>query len=228
MDFMKLLKSIEELLYELVSWVIFYPLTLWRIIRHPLATLAYAERELQQADEQQFDDAVSPPILLLISLGLVHLLGRAVVPEGSPRLTGMLADDRNLLAFRAIMFSMFPLIFSLIQIRVERARLTRSIFKPIFYAQCYATVPFIISLTLGLVFMVDETDGISMMLGLGLMLAGLVWYGVVQALWLTISSKLHIGWAVATVMLTLALAVPLIGLVGVLVGVASSDIVLPE
>ncbi|SFV34632.1 hypothetical protein SAMN05216456_1952 [Devosia crocina] len=31
MDFMKLLKSIEELLYELITWFVFYPLTLWRI-----------------------------------------------------------------------------------------------------------------------------------------------------------------------------------------------------
>lgn len=227
MDFMRLLKSIEELLYELVSWVIFYPLTLWRIIRHPLATLAYAERELQQPEEQQFDDSVSPPILLLISLGLVHMLSRTVV-ENAPQLTGIFADERNLLAFRAIMFSMFPLLFSLIQLRVERVRVTRSIFKPIFYAQCYATVPFVLSITLGILFMSDQTDMASMLVGLGLMIAGLVWYGVVQALWLSLSSKLHIGWSVATVMMTLALAVPIVGIVGLLVGVASSDIVIPE
>lgn len=227
MDFMRLLKSIEELLYELVSWVIFYPLTLWRIIRHPLATLAYAERELQQPEEQQFDDSVSPPILLLISLGLVHMLSRTVV-ENAPQLTGIFADERNLLAFRAIMFSMFPLLFSLIQLRVERVRVTRSIFKPIFYAQCYATVPFVLSITLGILFMSDQTDMASMLVGLGLMIAGLVWYGVVQALWLSMSSKLHIGWSVATVMMTLALAVPIVGIVGLLVGVASSDIVIPE
>jgi len=227
MDFMRLLKSIEELLYELISWVIFYPLTLWRIIRHPLATLGYAERELQQPEEQQFDDAVSPPILLLVSLGLVHVLSRTVL-EDAPAMTGIFADERNLLAFRAIMFSMFPLLFSLIQLRVERARVTRSIFKPIFYAQCYATVPFVISLTLGLLFMSDETDMVSMMVGLGLMLTGLVWYGVVQALWLSITSKLHIGWAVATVMLTLAFAVPLVGLIGIVVGAASSGITLLE
>ena len=61
MDFMKLLKSIEELLYELISWFVFYPLTFWRIVRHPIATLSYAQKELTEKSENQFDDAVSPP-----------------------------------------------------------------------------------------------------------------------------------------------------------------------
>ena len=30
MDFMRLLKSIEELLYEVATWVLFYPLTVAR------------------------------------------------------------------------------------------------------------------------------------------------------------------------------------------------------
>jgi len=35
MDFMRLLQSLEELLYELVSWLVFYPVTLWRTLTRP-------------------------------------------------------------------------------------------------------------------------------------------------------------------------------------------------
>ena len=35
MDFLKIVKSIEELLYEVMAWLVFYPKTLWRVIAHP-------------------------------------------------------------------------------------------------------------------------------------------------------------------------------------------------
>lgn len=46
LDFMKLLKSLEELLYELVSWLLFYPLTMWRSVVRPLSMMRYADTEL--------------------------------------------------------------------------------------------------------------------------------------------------------------------------------------
>lgn len=35
MDLMRLLRSLEEFLYELIGWLVFYPRTFWRILRHP-------------------------------------------------------------------------------------------------------------------------------------------------------------------------------------------------
>lgn len=29
---MKLLKSLEELIYEVVTWLVFYPITMWRSV----------------------------------------------------------------------------------------------------------------------------------------------------------------------------------------------------
>jgi len=46
LDFMKLLKSLEELLYELVSWLLFYPITMWRSVVSPLIMMRYADAEL--------------------------------------------------------------------------------------------------------------------------------------------------------------------------------------
>lgn len=64
MDFMNLLRSAELLLYEVVSWLVFYPLTLLRCIRRPTDMIAYAEQELPRPPEVQFADALSPPIFL--------------------------------------------------------------------------------------------------------------------------------------------------------------------
>ncbi len=59
MDLMNLLRSIEALLYELVSWLVFYPVTVWRCLRHPHQMMAYAEKQLSEPTEAQFQDAVS-------------------------------------------------------------------------------------------------------------------------------------------------------------------------
>jgi hypothetical protein len=45
MGFVQLLRSIENLLYEIMTWLVFYPRTLWRVDCHPLAVLSYSDVE---------------------------------------------------------------------------------------------------------------------------------------------------------------------------------------
>ena len=59
MDFMRLLKSLEEALYEIVTWLLFYPLTMWRSIFHPQAMMRYADAELFDATEEQYTDTLA-------------------------------------------------------------------------------------------------------------------------------------------------------------------------
>ena len=42
MDFLKIIRSLEELLYEVMTWLVFYPRTMWRIVARP--ALAPADR----------------------------------------------------------------------------------------------------------------------------------------------------------------------------------------
>src|SRR4051812_7833990 len=113
MDFMRLLKSLEEALYEVVTWLLFYPLTMWRSIVHPLAMMHYADAELLDTQEEQYTDTLSPPIFLLLTLMIAHLIEKHVARIATAALPAFLVDDQNLLAFRAIIFSVFPLMMSL-------------------------------------------------------------------------------------------------------------------
>ena len=198
MDFMKLLKSIEELLYELITWFVFYPLTLWRIIRHPLTMLAYAQNELTEKDHDPFDDAVSPPILLLLTLVLLHLLESAVNAAWASVLPALFQDDRNLLIFRALVFSLFPLLYATAGLRSRGARLTRNTLKPAFYSQSYATVPFVLSLSIGLqaISIVGQTLNL---IGWSVMVLGLGWYLAVQTVWLAKANAVSMWRAFALV-----------------------------
>lgn len=191
MDFMKLLKSIEELLYELITWFVFYPMTFWRIVRHPITMLAYAQKELTEKDHEQFDDAVSPPILLLLTLVLLHVLEGALAGGAPSVFPTLLQDDRNLLVFRALAFSLFPLLFATIRLRNSGARMTRTTLKPAFYSQSYATVPFVMAISLGMQLSAHAHalpgGGIW---GLMVMLAGTIWYIGVETEWLTRSTQI--------------------------------------
>ena len=72
MDLLKTLRSFEELLFEAVSWLVFYPLTLWRILRGPLAAMDYSDREQSDSEERRYDDALSPPLREMAELRLKY------------------------------------------------------------------------------------------------------------------------------------------------------------
>lgn len=145
MDFMNLLRSAELLLYEVVSWLVFYPLTMWRCLTRPVAMMAYAERELTLPAEEQFDEALSPPIFLFLTLMIAHMIQRGIFRDDVV-LDGVLADQRNLLVLRAVAFSLFPLLVAIQHVRRSGQVLSRATLRPMFYAQCYVTVPFVMML----------------------------------------------------------------------------------
>ena len=55
MPFLLFLKSFEVLLYEIMSWLIFYPRTLWRSVRRPLQLMKRSEEELKKLREKMQD-----------------------------------------------------------------------------------------------------------------------------------------------------------------------------
>ena len=74
---MKLLKSFEDFIFEAASWLIFYPLTLGRIMLHPLKTMEYSDREQTEDTDHRYDDALSPPLLLMVTILLSNLISAA-------------------------------------------------------------------------------------------------------------------------------------------------------
>lgn len=171
---MNLLRSAEQLLYEVVSWLVFYPLTLWRCLKHPLAMIGYAENELNKPPEAQFQDALSPPIFLFLTLLLMHLIQTGVFQD-SVILSGILGDTRNLLVFRAVAFSLFPILLGLQHVRLAGLRLSRETLRPMFYAQCYVTVPAVLALDVALM-LGKSSAGWSDAAAWAIFLAGLIWY----------------------------------------------------
>lgn len=189
MNLMSLLKSLDELLYEVMSWLVFYPITLWRTLRHPLRMMDYSDHELKQRAEDQYDDTVSPPLFLLISLLLSHAIELAVIGE-SPIVTNqqgldrLVDDDTSLMMLRMVTFSIFPLVMATRLVRVRRKGLTRQTLKEPFYGQCYVAAPF--ALAMGFAGTLIQCHGTAAPIaGLLLGLLTLIWYSILQVRWFT-------------------------------------------
>jgi hypothetical protein len=72
MDFVKILKSFEEFVYEALTWLILMPRTLVRIVLRPNAMTHYAGAQLQVEETRRFNTALSPPLLLIALRRPVH------------------------------------------------------------------------------------------------------------------------------------------------------------
>ncbi len=213
MDFMRLLKSIEELLYELVSWLLFYPLTMWRTLRQPQAMMHYADMELTDDVSEQYTETLSPPLFLLITLMLAHGVELSLVNQTTPWAPPpLLASDSNLLMFRAVAFSILPLLMAVKLLRHKGARLTRDTLRAPFYSQCYVTAPFALVLSVGMLLTRTESHT-ALVAGLACVLAAFVWYVIVETRWFktdlglsTTGAVLRVIWTLLQALLAILLA----------------------
>ncbi|EQB07652.1 hypothetical protein [Novosphingobium lindaniclasticum] len=187
MNFVQWLNSLDEFLYELMSWLVFYPLTLWRILRHPLTTMRYAEDQLRLEQECQYRATVSPPVMLILTIVLIQGLGLAV--DGSNAIIGrrhglasLVDDNTTLLFLRLALFGTFALVLAARKVHRSAEDLDRDTLKPAFYAQCYAISPFALLLGGGLS-AAAHFRGEVQLAGLAAILAAFLFYGIVQIRW---------------------------------------------
>jgi hypothetical protein len=187
MDFMKLLKSLDDFLYEVVGWIIFYPITLVRSILNPVEMLRYSDRELLEPEEEQYTDTFNPPIFLLITLLIAYLLGKVIQPQ--IKVSSFLSKDSDVLLFRGVVFSIFPVLMAVDLLRHQGKRVDRVALRPLFYGQCFIAAPFALAASIAaLLFEFHKIP--HMIAGLLVFLVAFCWYVAVEVIWF--SSTLNV------------------------------------
>jgi hypothetical protein len=187
MDFLRIIQSLEELLYEVMTWLVFYPRTLWRSIRHPIKLLHYSDRELKDAPDDQFTDLLSPPLFLFLTILLSHLI-EVAFHQSLPKVTTKLgeqimASDENLLILRATLFSIYPLSFAVMRLNRQKTPLNRATLRQPFFAQCYIAGP--AALLLGIASLLMRASQPSLILtGATLALLTITCYLRIEIIWL--------------------------------------------
>jgi len=187
MDFFKLIQSLDELIYEVVGWLLFYPLTLWRVIRSPMRTMKLAEHELAETDRKQFHDLVAPPLFLMLTLILLNGIELVTVGENrlvtsDQRFSALIGSDTSLIIFEILMFSILPLTAAVRLLRARGAPLDKLVMRAPFYAQCYAVSLF--ALLWNAAELVAENQfPFSLQARIALQATALVWVFLVEARW---------------------------------------------
>lgn len=220
MDLLKLLRSFEEFLFEAMTWLYFYPRTMLRIVQRPLAMMAYAEQEEGQQEDKRYDDGLSPPVLLIITLVLANAIAWAAHvprPAGASALAhAIFSSQQNLLLFRCLLFSLLPLVATLTLLRKQRQAVSRDTLRRPFYAQCYLAAPHALAVSLGGIGL-QRHDPALVGFGLAVTLVATGWLVVVQTRWF--SENLTIGVPGAALTAIAAVARSLLYLLAIIVPV---------
>lgn len=131
MNFVQWLNSLDEFLYELMSWIVFFPVTMGKILRHPLQAMEYVGAQLALAQDDQYRAAVSPPVFLILTL---MVFGINPVVASRHGLAGLVNDNTTPLLLRLMLFGMFPLVLATRMVRKSELDLDRETLKAPFYA----------------------------------------------------------------------------------------------
>lgn len=218
MDFMKVLKSLEELLYELVSWLVFYPLTLWRAVTSPLSMMRYADLELADQSDDQYDDVISPPLFLLITLLLAQAVSTLMPREAAEKAAeaAIAISDSNLLIARGVIYGIFPLAMAVTLLMSKKVKLTRNTLRPPFFSQCYVAAPFVFLVGLATdLLLIPGRSAIAW--GLLVLLGAVLWYGQAQVRWFRLD--LNVGMFRAVLLFAVAFLAALVLALGVALAV---------
>lgn len=216
MDFLKILKSFEDFVYEALIWLVLLPKTLLRIVISPRRMVVYAENELAASDEQRFGDSISPPLLLILCVILAHLvdlLVRVPAADTSDSLgAALLASEQNLLLYRAVAFGVWALAGAAVYLLGTGRAISRTSLRGPFYEQCYLVAPFALALSVGT--SLDVASGGQSVVGALLVLSGVLWFWGAQFVWFRHRMVLSIWCSPLVATLVLAIGGIVNGLVG--------------
>lgn len=184
---MKWLNSLDELLYEVMSWLIFFPLTLWCAAVRPFWTMAQIELEAELPEDQQYAAVLSPPLFLALALLVGHGVSTALgetdaIIANRHGLAGLINDNASALVVRIIIFAGFPLFLAARLVRSRGAVLDRLALRRPFYEQCYPAAVFALGVTLG-TSLAHVANPAIYRGGQLLVLASIAYFVVVETLW---------------------------------------------
>lgn len=179
MDLIRLLRSLEEFLYELVGWLVFYPRTLWRIMRWPGQIALYTRAELGKDAERRFADSISPVLMLILSVVLAHVLEMATRGTGpavaTPLGTLLFGSEQGLLLTRSAVFCVLALGAALSTLRRQRLPVNRDTLREPFSIQAFLACPVVLLLAIAQA--VGSSGGpAGALAAAGIMALALVWY----------------------------------------------------
>jgi hypothetical protein len=135
----KILQTIDALLYDVILWFVLIPKTLVKVIIKPTWSDTYVRSELSKDAGERYA-AYMPPITFFILTGILPLwaLGQITFISADNNIfvkLNKLSLESNILALTLIYISP-PLVYSLVILKWKRQHLNRNSLRPFFHTQC--------------------------------------------------------------------------------------------
>jgi hypothetical protein len=225
LDFLKLLRSVEDLLFEVLTWIIYYPRTLWMVMRHPLQMIDYSDHEQSDDEQEQYTDTMSPPLLLLLTLVIGHVLEVTTrslhIKAGNDMARMIVTSDQNLIALRAFLFGLLPLFAAQNYVKHKHLPLERKHLRAPFFGECYVAAIFalLVIVTTGVAAIFPMVKSLLIPLGV---VGATAWFLTIETLQMrralgfsTLAALTRAAWILAkALLLTVLVGVALAGGLG--------------
>jgi len=140
LDLVGFIRSIEELIYEITTWVVLLPKTLIKVIINPGWIREYVTEEFKKEPEKRFDDYLSPFIfwfLLGVTPFLLFVVINAENQEGIKQFTGDIFEPGIILICNLI----FPIIYSAGMLIISKENIARISFRRPLYFEAMLFAP---------------------------------------------------------------------------------------
>ncbi|NWF65008.1 MAG: hypothetical protein HXY38_11955 [Chloroflexi bacterium] len=134
MDLLKLIQSLQELIYELVVWALLLPKTLLRAVFRPDQIVQYVNTEWKKEPKAQFDEYLPPAAFFMI---VAVLPAAAIAAFDSASITFAPTVTEADLFYSALAMLITMLIYLVWIEWLNKRPLRRSGLKRLFYIQCY-------------------------------------------------------------------------------------------
>jgi len=179
MDLIRLMRSLEEFLYELVGWLVFYPRTFWKILWHPGEIARYTRSELAKPLEGRFQETISPVLMLILTVAIGHALELALrvalPPTTSPVGRILFGSEEGVMLTRSAVACIYALGAAIGTLRRQRIRITRETLREPFSIHAFLACPFVLVLAAGNLLAMAPV-GRWGTVGIGLQLVAVAWY----------------------------------------------------
>ncbi len=143
----KILQALEDVIFEIMAWIMLLPKTLFQVIFAPTKAIKYVNEEWEKKLEDRFDEFLSPIFfwILVAVLPLTYTLlsGKEIQQDGI-----LAVFSENKIFLGAIIASLLLFVY-IAWIEVNNNRpLRKSALKRMTYIQCYITSPAVLIITL--------------------------------------------------------------------------------
>ncbi|MCB9111751.1 MAG: hypothetical protein H6634_10940 [Anaerolineales bacterium] len=141
MDFAKLLKSVEDAVYEVMVWLLLLPKTLIRVTFRPKWAMKYIDEEWLKKPDERFDEYLSPVMLWLLSavfpLTTIFILAGPDIASTDDFLKALSSQIYQVTFYMMLI----PFIYIVGIEWLNKDPIKRSSLKISFYRHCYVLAP---------------------------------------------------------------------------------------